>query len=46
MVGEDREAGSAQTDDPDNIAQMEAIRKLCKEYALKDILNIDKTGLN
>jgi hypothetical protein len=40
------EAGSAQTDNPDNIAQMEAIRKLCKEYALKDILNMDETGLN
>ena len=25
---------------------MEAIRKLCKEYALKDILNMDETGLN
>jgi hypothetical protein len=41
-----REAGSAQTDNPDNIAPIEAIRKLCKEYVLKDILNIDKTGLN
>jgi hypothetical protein len=40
------EAGSAQTDNPDNIAQMEAVRKLCKEYALKDILNMDETGLN
>jgi hypothetical protein len=40
------EAGSAQTDNPDNIVQMEAIRKLCKEYALKDILNMDETGLN
>jgi hypothetical protein len=41
-----REAGSPQTDNPDNIAPIEAIRKLCKEYVLKDILNIDKTGLN
>jgi hypothetical protein len=40
------EAGSAQTDNPDNIAQMEALRKLCKKYAPKDVLNMDETGLN
>ena len=40
------EAGSAQTDTPDNIAQMERVRQLCTEYEEKDILNIDETGLN
>ena len=40
------EAGSAQTDHPDNIAQMELVRQLCKEYELRDILNMDETGLN
>ena len=40
------EAGSAATDNPDNIAQMEEVRGLCTEYKLCDILNIDETGLN
>jgi hypothetical protein len=40
------EAGSAATDDPDNIAQMEALRQLCKEYEPCNILNMDETGLN
>jgi hypothetical protein len=40
------EAGSAATDDLDNIAQMEAVRQLCKEYELCNILNMDETGLN
>jgi hypothetical protein len=40
------EAGSAATDDLDNIAQMEALRQLCKEYELCNILNMDETGLN
>jgi hypothetical protein len=40
------EAGSAATDDLDNIAQMEAVRQLCKQYLLKNILNMDETGLN
>ena len=41
-----REAGSAATDDLDNIAQIEAVRQLCKEYKLRNILSIDETGLN
>ena len=40
------EAGSAATDDLDNIVQMEAVRQLCKEYELRNILNMDETGLN
>src|ERR1700733_9756860 len=41
-----REASSVATDDPDNIAQMEALRQLCKEYEPCNILNMDETGLN
>jgi hypothetical protein len=41
-----REAGSAATDDPDNLAQIEQIRLLYAEYDECDILNMDKTGLN
>ena len=40
------EAGSAATDDLDNIEQMQALRQLCTEYHLQDILNIDETSLN
>jgi hypothetical protein len=40
------EAGSAATDDVDNIAQMKAVRQLCKEYELRNVLNMDETGLN
>ena len=40
------EAGSAATDDLDNIAQMERVRLLCAEYELRDVFNIDETGLN
>ncbi|PVH68029.1 hypothetical protein DL98DRAFT_442184, partial [Cadophora sp. DSE1049] len=40
------EAGSAATDDVDNIAQMEAVRQLCKKYELRNVLNMDETRLN
>ena len=40
------EAGSAATDGLDNIAQIEAVRQLCKEYKLRNIFSIDETGLN
>jgi hypothetical protein len=40
------EAGSAQTSDPQKIAQMEAVRQLCTEYELRDVFNMDETGLN
>jgi hypothetical protein len=40
------EAGSAQTDKPDNITQMEHVRQLCTKYEERDILNMDETGLN
>lgn len=40
------EAGSAQTSDPQKIAQMEAVRQLCTEYELCDVFNMDETGLN
>jgi hypothetical protein len=40
------EAGSAAIDNPDNIAQMEELRRLCTQYELRDILNMDETGLN
>ena len=41
-----REARSAATNSLDNIEQMQAVRQLCIEYHLRDILNIDETGLN
>ena len=41
-----RESGSVATDNPDNITQIENVRRLCTEYDKCDILNIDKTGLN
>jgi hypothetical protein len=41
-----REAGSAAIDNPDNIAQIEEVQYLCIQYKLRDILNMDKTGLN
>jgi hypothetical protein len=41
-----REASSAVIDNPDNIAQMEELRRLYTQYELRDILNIDETGLN
>jgi glutaredoxin 2 len=41
-----REAGSTATDNLDNVAQMEALRQLCKQYELRNILNIDETSLN
>ena len=40
------EAGSAATDNPDHITQMEELRALCMEYKECDILNMDETGLN
>jgi hypothetical protein len=40
------EAGSAATNDPNNIAQMERVRQLCTKYELRVILNMDETGLN
>ena len=40
------ESGSAATDNPDNITQMENVRRLCTEYDKCDILNMDETGLN
>jgi hypothetical protein len=40
------EAGTAAIDNPDNIAQMEEVRRLCTLYELRDILNMDETGLN
>jgi hypothetical protein len=40
------EAGSAATDNLDNVAQIEAVRQFCKQYKLRNILNIDETGLN
>ena len=40
------EAGSAATDDPDNIVIMEGVRRLCTQYHRRDILNMDETGLN
>jgi hypothetical protein len=39
------EAADADIDNPENIAQMEKCRKLCKEYPEEDILNMDETGL-
>jgi hypothetical protein len=39
-------AASAAIDDPDNLAQMDRLRELCKEYELRNILNMDETGLN
>ena len=41
-----REASSAVIDNLDNIAQIEEVRRLCTQYELRDILNIDETGLN
>jgi hypothetical protein len=41
-----REASSAETDNPDNLAQMEQLQLLCTEYREQDILNMDETGLN
>jgi hypothetical protein len=41
-----REAGSATIDNPDNIAQMEELRRLYTQYELRDTLNMDETGLN
>ena len=40
------EASSAVIDNLDNIAQMEEVRRLCTQYELRDILNIDETSLN
>ena len=40
------EAASAAIDNPDNLAQMERLRELCKEYELKNIQNMDETGMN
>jgi hypothetical protein len=39
-------AGSAATNDPGNILQMEEVQQLCRKYELRDILNMDETGLN
>jgi hypothetical protein len=39
------EANSADISSPDNIAQMERLRQLCASYALRDIYNMDETGL-
>jgi hypothetical protein len=40
------EAASAATSNPDNIVQMEETRQLYTKYELRNILNIDETGLN
>ena len=40
------EAGSVAVYNPDYIAQMEEVRRLCTLYELRDILNMDETGLN
>jgi hypothetical protein len=40
------EAGSAATNNEQNIEQMERLRQLCKVYNICDILNMDETGLN
>jgi hypothetical protein len=39
------EAGSAAINDLDSVAQMEEVRYLCTQYAPRDILNMDETGL-
>lgn len=40
------ESGSAETHLPDKIAQMEAVCQLCTQYELRNVLNMDETGLN
>jgi hypothetical protein len=39
------EAAAADINNPENITQMADVRTLCKEYADKDIFNMDETGL-
>jgi hypothetical protein len=41
-----REGGSAAIDLPDAIKQMDGVRALCAKYKYRNILNMDKTGLN
>jgi hypothetical protein len=40
------EAASADINNPENLAQMERLRQLCKEYESRNILNMDETGMN
>ena len=39
------EGGSADINSPENIHQMEKVRKLAAEYGEKNILNMDETSL-
>jgi DDE superfamily endonuclease/Tc5 transposase DNA-binding domain/Fission yeast centromere protein N-terminal domain len=39
------EARSADVNNPENIKQMEDLRRLCSEYPNSDIFNMDETGL-
>jgi hypothetical protein len=41
-----REAASVATGNRNNIVQMEETRQLCTKYKLRNILNMNKTGLN